>query len=133
LLPKPIRQLSEVNGVIQKGIAAAESVFEVIDMPPERNSGTLPAPRLQGRIEARNLTHTFPGASTPALQDINLTIPAGKTVALVGRSGSGKSTLANLIARFYQHERGELLVDGVDINEYDLYSLRQNIAVVTQS
>jgi subfamily B ATP-binding cassette protein MsbA len=132
LLPKPIRQLSEVNGVIQKGIAAAESVFEVIDMPAERNSGTLPAPRLQGRIEMRNLSHTFPGTSVPALRDITIDIPAGRTVALVGRSGSGKSTLANLIARFYQHESGELLIDGVDINDYELYSLRDNIAVVTQ-
>ena len=133
LLPKPIRQLSEVNGVIQRGIAAAESVFEIIDLEKETNTGTLPAPRLTGRIEIKGLTYHYPESATPALRDINASIAAGQTVALVGRSGSGKSTLANLIARYYQHDQGQILLDGVDINQYDLYDLRKNISIVTQS
>jgi subfamily B ATP-binding cassette protein MsbA len=133
LLPKPMRQLSEVNGVIQKGIAAAESVFEILDLPKELNTGTRSAENLRGKIEVSNLTFNYPGAATPALSNINLTIPAGKTVALVGRSGSGKSTLASLISRFYRDEQGSILIDEVDVNEYDLYSLRQQLSVVTQS
>lgn len=133
LLPKPMRQLSEVNGVIQKGIAAAESVFEILDLPKEINTGTLPATALRGKIEIRNLTFYYPDSTKPALDNINLTIPAGKTVALVGRSGSGKSTLASLISRFYRHERGSILIDDVDVNEYDLYSLRDKTSLVTQS
>ncbi len=133
LLPKPMRQLSEVNGVIQKGIAAAESVFEILDLPKEPNTGTRSAENLRGKIEIRNLTFSYPGAATPALNNINLMIPAGKTVALVGRSGSGKSTLASLISRFYRHEQGEILFDDIDVNDYDLFSLRDKTALVTQS
>ncbi len=133
MLPKPLRQLSEVNGVVQRGIAAAESVFEILDLAPEPNSGTVVSPRLRGKIEIRHLTHRYADAKEVALADINLTIEPGQTVALVGRSGSGKSTLANLISRFYRHEQGQILVDDVDINDYDLYRLRQQFAVVTQT
>jgi ATP-binding cassette, subfamily B, bacterial MsbA len=133
LLPKPLRQLSEVNSVIQSGIAAAQSVFEIIDLDKERNQGTRPAVGLRGKITINNLTFYYPETTKPALQDISLTIEPGQTVALVGRSGSGKSTLASLISRFYQHEQGQILVDDIDVNEYDLYSLRENISVVTQS
>lgn len=133
LLPKPLRQLSEVNGVIQGGIAAAESVFEVMDLEKEKNPGKRLASHLHGKISINDLTFYYPEAASPALKDINLTIEAGQTVALVGRSGSGKSTLASLIARFYQHEQGRILIDDVDVNEYDLYSLRENISIVTQA
>jgi len=132
MLPKPLRQLSEVNGVIQRGIAAAESVFEILDQPAEQNIGTLKTDRLQGRIDIHHLTHQFPGAAQPALSDINIAIAPGQTVALVGRSGSGKSTLANLISRFYRHESGDILIDNINIDDYDLYQLRQQFAVVTQ-
>lgn len=133
LLPKPIRQLSEVNGVIQRGIAAAESVFEIIDLPPERDSGAQEAPRLSGDIAVHNLSYRYPDTDQSALDNINLSVSAGQTVALVGRSGSGKSTLANLIARFYHHEEGEIYIDDVEIADYSLASLRRNIAVVTQT
>jgi subfamily B ATP-binding cassette protein MsbA len=133
LLPKPLRQLSEVNSVIQKGIAAAESVFEILDLPKEINTGSRLTNNLRGKIEIRDLTFNYPGIAVPALNNINLIIPAGITVALVGRSGSGKSTLASLISRFYRHEYGSILIDDVDVNEYDLYSLRQQLSVVTQS
>lgn len=133
MLPKPLRQLSEVNGVIQSGIAAAQSVFEIIDLEKERNPGTRKAEHLRGQVSISDLTFFYPETTVPALDGIDLEIGAGKTVALVGRSGSGKSTLASLIARFYQHEHGQILVDGIDVNEYDLYSLREQISVVTQS
>ncbi len=133
MVPKPLRQLSEVNGVIQKGIAAAESVFEIIDLPKEINTGHQSAVGLRGKIEINHLTFHYPESTSAALIDINLTIQPGQTVALVGRSGSGKSTLASLIARYYRHETGAIRIDDVDIDAYDLYSLRENIAVVTQS
>ncbi len=133
LIPKPLRQLGEINGVIQKGIAAAESVFEILDLPKETNTGTRQADRVHGKIEIRNLTFFYPDAAKPALENINLTIEPGQTVALVGRSGSGKSTLASLISQFYRHEHGSIVIDAVDIHDYDLYALREQIAVVTQS
>jgi subfamily B ATP-binding cassette protein MsbA len=133
LIAKPMRQLGEINGVIQKGIAAAESVFEIIDLPRELNSGTHAANNVRGKLDIRNLTFFYPEAAKPALDNINLTIEPGQTVALVGRSGSGKSTLANLISQFYRHDQGSILIDAVDIHAYDLYSLREKISVVTQS
>ncbi len=133
LLAKPMRQLGEINGVIQKGIAAAESVFEILDLPREVNNGTRDPSNLRGKIEVRNLTFYYPGAEKPALDALNLSIAPGQTVALVGRSGSGKSTLASLISQFYRYEHGSILIDDVDINDYDVYALREKIAVVTQS
>jgi subfamily B ATP-binding cassette protein MsbA len=133
LIAKPMRQLGEINGVIQKGIAAAESVFEIIDLPKELNTGTQRADNVRGKIDIRNLTFFYPDSAKPALDNISLTIEPGQTVALVGRSGSGKSTLANLISQFYRHDQGSILIDAVDIHAYDLYSLREKISVVTQS
>ena len=133
LLAKPMRQLGEINGVIQKGIAAAESVFEVIDLAPEINAGTQSAGNIRGRIEIRNLSFFYPESEKPALDNISLNIAPGQTVALVGRSGSGKSTLASLITQFYRHEQGSISIDGVDIHDYDVYALREKISVVTQS
>ena len=133
LLAKPMRQLGEINGVIQKGIAAAESVFEVLDLTRETNTGTRGAEHVRGKIEVRNLTFFYPEAEKAALDNINLSIEPGQTIALVGRSGSGKSTLASLITQFYRHEQGSILIDGVDIHDYDIYALREKISVVTQS
>ncbi|MGY0217963.1 lipid A export permease/ATP-binding protein MsbA [Endozoicomonadaceae bacterium StTr2] len=133
LLPKPIRQLSEVNSTIQRGIAAAESIFEQIDEPIEEDNGTLELDRAKGQLEFKNLTFSYNNAATPALQDINFTIKPGQTVALVGRSGSGKTTLANLIPRFYQHSDGQILLDGTPIQDYTLPNLRRQIALVSQN
>lgn len=132
LLPKPIRQLSEVSANIQKGIAAAESIFEQLDEEPEQDTGTIERDRVSGRIEVNNLTFRYPGSDKLVLQDISFTVEPGQMVALVGRSGSGKSTLANLIPRFYAHEQGQILVDGVAIERYRLRNLRRHIALVTQ-
>ncbi|HEX6734045.1 MAG TPA: lipid A export permease/ATP-binding protein MsbA [Azonexus sp.] len=132
MLPKPIRQLSEVNETIQKGLAGAESIFSQLDEEPESNRGTVERERISGRIEVRNLNFTYPGAEQPVLQDINFTAEPGQMIALVGRSGSGKSTLANLIPRFYHHAHGQILLDGVDVEDYTLRNLRRHIALVTQ-
>lgn len=133
LLPKPIRQLSEVNANIQKGIAAAESIFEIVDELPEANHGQYTSERVQGRVEFRQVGFTYENASSPALDDINFTIEPGQTYALVGRSGSGKSSLASLLPRFYNHTGGDILIDGVSIHDYELRNLRSHIALVSQN
>lgn len=132
LLPKPIRQLSEVSANIQKGIAAAESIFEQLDEEPEQDVGTIERDRVSGRIDVRNLSFRYPGSDQPVLQDISFSIEPGQMVALVGRSGSGKSTLANLVPRFYNHDQGQILIDGVATDQYRLRNLRRHIALVTQ-
>ena len=132
LLPRPIRQLSDANSDIQRGIAAAESLFEVLDEPSEIDDGTYQALSCKGALEFRNLTFQYPGASQPALIDINFKAEPGQTIALVGASGGGKTTLANLISRFYNHNIGEILIDGVEINTFQLANLRKQIALVNQ-
>jgi subfamily B ATP-binding cassette protein MsbA len=132
LLPKPIRQLSEVSSTIQKGVAGAESIFEQLDEQPEIDTGTLERDSVSGRLEVRNLNFVYPGSDKPVLHDISFTVEPGQMVALVGRSGSGKSTLANLIPRFYHHETGHILLDGADVESYTLRNLRRHIALVTQ-
>jgi len=132
LLPKPIRQLSEVSSTIQKGVAGAESIFEQLDEKPEVDRGTVERDKVSGRLEVRQLNFTYPGTDRHVLKDISFTAEPGQMVALVGRSGSGKSTLASLIPRFYHHESGEILLDGVEIEDYKLLNLRKHIAQVTQ-
>ncbi|MGZ8195367.1 MAG: lipid A export permease/ATP-binding protein MsbA [Methylosarcina sp.] len=132
LLPRPIRQLSDANGEIQKGIVAAESLFVILDEEGEVDAGTYETGRSQGALEFRNLSFRYVGASDWALKDISVKIKPGQTVALVGASGGGKSTLVNLISRFYPHDKGEILLDGMEINSYKLTNLRRQIALVTQ-
>ena len=132
LLPKPIRQLSEVSSTIQKGVAGAESIFEQLDEAPEVDHGTQERERISGRLEVRNLSFQYPGTEKSVLNDISFVAEPGQMVALVGRSGSGKSTLANLIPRFYQHSEGQILLDGVAVEDYRLRNLRRHIALVTQ-
>ena len=132
LLPRPIRQLSDANSDIQKGIAAAESLFEVLDQSGELDNGIYQAKRCKGALEFKNLTFQYAGSSEPSLIDINFKAEPGQTIALVGASGGGKSTLANLVSRFYPHDSGEILLDGVEINTYQLANLRKQIALVNQ-
>ena len=132
LLPKPIRSLSDANGDIQKGIAAAESLFDILDEPVEIDHGSYEIDRSAGLLEFKNLTFQYDGASEPALHDINFTAEPGQTIALVGASGGGKSTLVNLVSRFYPYHQGQILLDGVDINNYKLANLRNQIALVNQ-
>ena len=132
LLPKPIRQLSEVSSTIQKGVAGAESIFEQLDEKPEVDTGTVERDHVTGRLDVRNLSFTYPDTDRQVLKDVTFSAEPGQMVALVGRSGSGKSTLANLIPRFYHHTAGEILLDGVEIEDYRLLNLRRHIAQVTQ-
>ncbi len=132
LLPKPIRQLSEVSSTIQKGVAGAESIFEQLDEPREVDKGTIEREALSGRLEVRNLSFSYPGTERQVLSDINFSVEPGQMVALVGRSGSGKSTLASLIPRFYHHSQGEILLDGIEVEDFKLLNLRRHIAQVTQ-
>jgi subfamily B ATP-binding cassette protein MsbA len=132
MLPKPIRQLSEVSGTIQKGLAGAESIFAQLDETPEKDSGSVARERVSGRLEIRNLSFRYPSSEHAVLDNVNLTVEPGQMVAIVGRSGSGKSTLVGLIPRFYHHSEGKILIDGVDVEDYTLKNLRQHIALVTQ-
>ena len=132
LLPRPIRQLSDANSDIQRGIVAAESVFEVLDQDTELDGGSYTKNRCLGDLEFKHVTFSYDTTAQPALNDISFTAKAGETIALVGASGGGKSTLANLVSRFYQYNQGEILLDGVNINDYTLRNLRQHIALVNQ-
>ena len=132
MIPRPIKLLSNANAQIQRGIAAAESLFEVLDQAPEKDSGRIKKERCRGDIEFRDLWFSYPETDSPALRNINIRIPAGQSVALVGASGGGKSTLVNLLPRFYDHNQGEIFLDGVKLKEFTLENLRQHIALVTQ-
>jgi len=132
MLPKPIRQLSEVSSTIQKGLAGAESIFSQIDEEPEPDHGSIEKERVSGRLEVKELSFVYPGSSTRVLDQISFAAEPGQMIALVGRSGSGKSTLANLIPRFYHHDSGQILIDGVDVEDFTLRNLRQHLALVTQ-
>jgi len=132
MLPKSLRQISDVYGKIQRGLVAAHSLFEQLDEPEEKNEGTIVCESGSGKIQFKNLSFTYPGTSQPVLQNIDLIIEPGTTVAFVGRSGSGKSTLVSLIPRYYDHAVGEILINDCEVKKFELSSLRQQIALVTQ-
>ena len=132
MLFSPLKRLTGVNGRLQKGLAAAESVFALIDEPSEPDTGRRTIEKATGRIELDNVSFRYLSEATAALHEVDLFIEPGETVALVGPSGSGKSTLANLIPRFYQPSSGRLLLDGIDLKSLTLRSLRNQIALVSQ-
>lgn len=131
-LGKPIRSLSGVQAIVQRGLAAAEDVFTQLDEAEEVNNGHLRVERVAGRLEFRDLQFTYPGGDEPVLQNISLVIEPGETVALVGRSGSGKSTLAQLLARLHASPPGAILLDDEALEDYELNCLREQIALVSQ-
>lgn len=128
----PLKRLTKVNDQLQQGLAAAQSIFDLLDKKSETDTGTQPIEKLSGKISLCNLTFAYQVKDNPALRDLNLNIAAGETIALVGASGSGKTTLANLIPRFYSLPEGKILLDDVDINQLPLPKLRENIALVSQ-
>jgi len=132
LVAKPLRQLTNINASIQRGIAAAESVFAVLDEPPEKEGGTEPAGDLRGHYELRDLRYRYPGASADALQGLTVSLGAGQRIAIVGRSGSGKTTLVNLLSGLLPAPAGQILLDGHPLESLRLADLRSQIAVVSQ-
>jgi subfamily B ATP-binding cassette protein MsbA len=134
-----------VSGPLQQGIAAGQSLFELLDEPAEPKGGSFTSPRVRGAVQFEQVSFTYPGHAAPAgapagtlrerpaaLSDINLEVRAGESLAIVGRSGSGKSTLVNLLPRFYDVIAGAVRIDGHDVREFELRNLREQIAVVSQ-
>jgi subfamily B ATP-binding cassette protein MsbA len=131
LLMTPLKRLTNVNAMIQKGIAAATSVFSLLDEDNEDDQGQLDTNDLNGSIDFKNVCFSY-NRGENTLDEINININPGETIAIVGKSGSGKTTLVNLIPRFYELKSGQLLIDSEDIKNYSLKSLRSNISLVTQ-
>jgi ATP-binding cassette, subfamily B, bacterial MsbA len=135
-----IRKVSKINNVLEKSNAAATRIFEVLDMPVERlrqlrNASKRPRiklPPVQKEVVFEDITFTYPGAVGPALVNVDLRVPKGRSVAIVGRNGSGKTTLLALLPRFYDPDSGRVTIDGIDVREATLKSLREQISVVTQ-
>ncbi|MFE8116189.1 lipid A ABC transporter ATP-binding protein/permease MsbA [Brenneria goodwinii] len=132
-LMRPLKSLTNVNAQFQRGMAACQTLFAILDMEQEKDTGKLELERAKGDLEFRNVNFAYTGRDNLALKNVSLHIPPGKTVALVGRSGSGKSTIASLITRFYDIQSGEILLDGHDLREYTLASLRNQVALVSQN
>lgn len=131
-LLRPLRRISRVNSIIQKGIAGARSIFELIDEPVEMDLGKKPLVRSKGHIEFNQVTFSYQSGNKPVLENVTFAINPGETIALVGRSGSGKTSLVNLLPRFYDIEMGNILIDGNDIKDYRLADLRRQFAFVSQ-
>ena len=131
-IAQPLRNLVGVAGPMQQGIAAAQSVFAMIDEPTEAQGRGHVAGRVRGEVSFEKVSFAYDSGKGAALRCVSLKVAAGENVAIVGRSGSGKSTLVNLLPRFYDVTSGEVLIDGVDVREYELHSLREQIAVVSQ-
>jgi subfamily B ATP-binding cassette protein MsbA len=130
MLTKPLRSITEVNSILQQGIAASQSIFALLDEAPEKDQGTKPMARAKGLVTFENLDFSYD--QQPLLQKVNVVIQPGQVVALVGRSGSGKSTLVNLLLRFYEPQAGRVLLDGHDIQDLSRLDLRRQVALVTQ-
>ncbi|MGF7433721.1 lipid A ABC transporter ATP-binding protein/permease MsbA [Pasteurella bettyae] len=129
---RPIKSLTNVNAQFQRGMAACQTLFGLLDLEIEKDTGTYKAEPAKGEVEFKNVSFAYADKDELALKNISFILPVGKTFALVGRSGSGKSTIANLMTRFYDVSQGEILLDGVNIKDYQLANLRENCAVVSQ-
>lgn len=132
MLLRPLKLLTTVNSEFQTGMAAAISIFKVLDKKIEKDEGVLTLTAPKGELAFKNVNFTYGGKEQPALKNISFTVSPGETLALVGRSGSGKSTASSLFLRFYDADSGEVQVDGIDVEQYKLTSLRQQFAYVSQ-
>ncbi|WP_407551694.1 lipid A ABC transporter ATP-binding protein/permease MsbA [Vibrio parahaemolyticus] len=132
-LMRPLKALTNVTSQFQRGMAASQTLFALIDLEPEKNEGKYTVERAKGDVSVKDVSFTYIGSEKPALEHVSFDIPRGKTVALVGRSGSGKSTIANLFNRFYDVDSGSITLDGRDIRDYELKNLREQFALVSQN
>ncbi|PSU97050.1 lipid ABC transporter permease/ATP-binding protein [Photobacterium kishitanii] len=132
-LMRPLKSLTNVTSQFQRGMAACHTLFDLMDLETEKDNGKHEVERVKGDVSVQNVTFTYPTKDTPALRNVSFELPAGKTVALVGRSGSGKSTIANLLTRFYDIDSGALRLDNVELQDYTLLNLRSQVAVVSQN
>ena len=132
MLLRPLKQLTTVNSEFQRGLTAAASVFEILDHPVEQDTGTTELTGVNGDIRFEQVNFSYPGHDKQVLSDISFTVPAGKTVALVGRSGSGKTTISSLLPRFYELSSGDIFIDQHNIRSCTLASLRKQMALVSQ-
>ncbi len=132
LMLQPLRRLTNVTAILQRGVAAGESLFRIIDEKDEVDSGTFRNENVQGKVEFRNVSFSYSDRESAVLDDLSFTVDAGKSMAIVGHSGAGKSTLVGLLPRFYDVTTGKILLDGTPVDEYELANLRANISLVSQ-
>ncbi|ADT87517.1 MULTISPECIES: lipid A ABC transporter ATP-binding protein/permease MsbA [Vibrio] len=132
-LMRPLKALTNVTSDFQRGMAASQTLFQLMALETENDTGKFETDKVRGDIAVKDVTFTYQGKEKPALSHVSFTIPQGKTVALVGRSGSGKSTIANLFTRFYDVDSGSITLDEHDIRDYKLTNLRQHFALVSQN
>ena len=136
LMTRPIMRFIQVYNMYSMGLASIERFYEFMGMPEEKSFGSLPVTRLKGKIEFKNVYFNYKtstGKKEYVLKDFSLIIKAGEHVAFVGETGIGKSTILKLILGFYPIEKGQILIDGININKYDINSLRKTIAYIQQS
>ena len=131
-LMQPLQNLAGLNATFTGIAVAARSVFSLLDLPTQKDKGTVVLERAQGEIRFENARVRYAESETCALDGLNLTIPPGEHVALIGLSGSGKTTTVNLLPRFVELTEGNVKIDGMDVREYTLESLRSQIAIVSQ-
>ena len=132
LIPAPLRSLVNMSGPLQQGIAAGQSVFEILDQPTEGSGGSIRLARARGDIEFRDVSFGYADDKGDVLRNVSLRVRPGETVAIVGPSGSGKTTLVGLVPRFYDVQQGSVLLDGVDVRDYRLTDLRSQVSLVSQ-
>ncbi len=132
LMLQPVRRITNVNATLQRGVAAADSLFMIMDEKDEQDTGSIEVDRVDGNVVFDDVCFSYGGEGASVLRNIDIELAAGKTLAIVGHSGSGKSTLVSLLPRFYEPDSGEIRIDGVPIREMTLDSLRRNISLVTQ-
>ncbi|GAL36844.1 lipid A export ATP-binding/permease protein MsbA [Vibrio maritimus] len=132
-LMRPLKALTGVTAEFQRGMAASHTLFSLMDLEVERDNGTIEIEKAKGDLAVKDITFTYAGTEKPALRNVSFDLPAGKTIALVGRSGSGKSTIANLFTRFYDIDSGSIELDGHKIEDIKLTNLRKHFALVSQN
>lgn len=132
MLFRPIRQLADRFNTLQMGMVSSERVFKVIDTHEIiENKGTVDPEKIKGDIEFKNVWFAYNDEDW-ILKDVSFSVKQGETIALVGATGAGKSSVINLLNRFYEYNKGDILIDGINVRDYELMSLRKNIGVVLQ-